>query len=96
MTTPPRPKDFTEHLVLARAYMEEVLRGRLLDPSDPQVRGQLSEADNAFHALMQDAAAQARADLYGVGGRIGLSEREITIALMRPLGHLIRPDLLTT
>ena len=88
-------KDFKELLQESREIMGRHLAGELPDLSDPTVQAHLTPEESLVYSHMEENAGEARSRLFAMGRRHGLSKREITLALLRPMARILRPTLPT-
>ena len=89
-----RERDFLDLLSESREVMWLHLVGRLPDLADPATEAHLTPEESLVYAQMREGAAQTRAELFAAGAEHGLTKREITIALLRPLAWILRSSLL--
>lgn len=88
-----RKADFKRLLEETREIMDQHLRGPHPDLTDPTVQAHLNAEESLVYAEMEKGAAEVRSKLFENGIRHGLTKKEITVALLRPLARTLRPSL---
>jgi hypothetical protein len=86
-------KLFQDLLRESREIMERYMQGQQPDILDPTVKAHLTPEESLVYEQMSQGAMEARDELFHLGARYGLTEKEITVALLRPIAHTLRPTL---
>ena len=87
------PVDFVDLLLASRGYLQQTLHGQMPDPLDAQTQEEFSGEQLFAYVLMRGSAERIRSELFTQGRKRGLSEREVVIALLKPMAHLLRPAI---
>ncbi len=88
-------KTFPELLEEAQSYLRQRLSEERRNTGDPSVRFASSPVVLEQEERARADAARACGKLFEAGDRHGLTEKEVTLLLMRKVAPLLRPGLMS-